>query len=141
MIFAAKKPTPAEHLGRLRLADLALDTFPYTSHTTGCDALWAGVPLLTRMGDTFVSRVAASLLHAVGLPELVTRNWDDYLALALKLAEQPGQLAALRATLAANRLTQPLFDTERFTRDLERLYETMLARHRQGMRTPITITA
>ena len=107
-----------EHLGRLQLADLALDTFPYTSHTSASDALWAGVPLITRIGDTFASRVAASILHAAGFPELVTYDFESYFRLALELATNPERLGNTRAKLAANRMQCPLFDSERFTRDL-----------------------
>ncbi|MBF0462725.1 MAG: tetratricopeptide repeat protein [Magnetococcales bacterium] len=138
LVFAPRQPT-ADHWGRLALADLALDTFPYTSHTTGSDALWCGVPLLTRMGNTFVSRVAASLLSAVGLPELVTESWAAYFGQALALASQPDRLHGVRACLAAHRLTQPLFATERFTRDLERLYARMWQDHGLGKREMIRL--
>lgn len=138
LIFAPALPH-AEHLGRLQLADLALDTYPYTSHTTGSDALWAGVPLVSRLGDAFVSRVAASLLHAVGLPELVVKDWEAYIDLTRRLALDPAALKAVRAKLAANRLTTPLFDTERFTRNLEALYQRMWADHQLGQKTPITL--
>jgi predicted O-linked N-acetylglucosamine transferase (SPINDLY family) len=140
LVFAPKK-RPAEHLGRLGLADLALDTFPYTSHTTGSDTLWAGVPLVTRTGDTFASRVAASLLRAVGLPELATRDRAEYFALAKSLALEPERLAALRRKLAAQRLTAPLFDTGRFTRDLERLFERIWRQHARGGREMIRLDA
>jgi predicted O-linked N-acetylglucosamine transferase (SPINDLY family) len=138
LIFAPLAPY-AEHLGRLRLADLALDTYPYTSHTTGSDALWAGVPMVTRIGETFASRVAASLLHAAGLPELVVQTDDEYFERVLSLARQPERLAALRSKLAAQRLTCPLFDTERFTRDLERLYQAMWSQHLSGGKAPIVL--
>jgi len=121
-----------EHLARHRLADLFLDTNPVNAHTTASDALWAGLPLVTLRGETFVSRVAASLLAAVGLPELITDNLADYEALALKLATTPDLLAALRAKLQANRLTAPLFDTDRFRRHLESAYLTMYERHLAG---------
>ncbi|MBF0127870.1 MAG: hypothetical protein HQM02_11770, partial [Magnetococcales bacterium] len=137
--FASRTRTLEEHLARVALADLALDTFPYTSHTTGSDALWSGVPLLTRMGDTFVSRIAAGMLHAVGLPELVTRTWDEYFDLAVELARNPDRLQALRARLWTNRLTHPLFDTKRYTRNLERLYERMWRDHGEGRRVMIVL--
>lgn len=121
-----------EHLGRLQAADLALDTFPVTSHTTASDALWAGVPLVTLLGGSFVSRVAASLLHAVGLAELVTTSGEAYFALARDLALDPARLTALRQALAAGKATAPLFDTPRFTRNLERGYAAIWARHTQG---------
>ena len=104
LVFADRLP-PEEHLARHRLADLFLDTLPYNAHTTASDALWAGLPVLTCMGDAFAGRVAASLLHAVGLPELVTANLDDYEALALKLARDPALLAEIKAKLAHNRDT------------------------------------
>ena len=133
LIFAARTPGFAEHLGRLQLADLALDSFPYTSHTTGCDALWAGVPLLTRIGSTFVSRVAASLLTAVGLPELIARDDDEFVAIGRSLAMAPERLAALRRHLATAGRTSPLFDTRRFARDLEDLYQRMWQDHVRGV--------
>ncbi|MBF0126707.1 MAG: tetratricopeptide repeat protein [Magnetococcales bacterium] len=139
LLFAPRTRTLAEHLGRLSLADLALDTFPFTSHTTGGDALLSGVPLITRIGDSFVSRVAASMLHAAGLPELVTHSWEEYYELALDLARNPHRLQALRERLWLNRSTHPLFDTERFTRDLERLYERMWLDHGQGKREMIVL--
>ncbi|MBF0461317.1 MAG: tetratricopeptide repeat protein [Magnetococcales bacterium] len=139
LVFAPRRPLP-EHLARLALADLALDTFPYTSHTTGSDALWCGVPLLTRMGHTFASRVAASLLQAVGLPELITENGEDCFALAFDLATRPDRLHAIRARLAANRTTHPLFATVQFTRDLERLYARMWQDHSQGRREMIVLS-
>jgi predicted O-linked N-acetylglucosamine transferase (SPINDLY family) len=127
-----------EHLGRLQLADLALDTFPCTSHTTASDALWAGVPLVTRIGETFASRVAGSLLRALNLPELIVASEDDYFALALSLARSPAHLGELRARLSANRLTAPLFDTGRFTRDLEELYKRIWAQECSGVRAPLS---
>ncbi|MDR0781709.1 MAG: tetratricopeptide repeat protein [Pseudomonadales bacterium] len=124
LIFAARKPQAA-HLARLQLADLALDTFPCNSHTTASDALWAGVPLVTRIGDTFASRVAASLLTTHGCADLVVATDAAYFKLVLALARAPEKLQALRERLAAARLNTPLFDTTRFTRDLERLYENI----------------
>jgi protein O-GlcNAc transferase len=121
----AKRLPPSHHLARHRLADLFLDTLPYNAHTTASDALWAGLPVLTCPGTTFAARVAASLLHAVGLPELVTSSLADYEALALRLAANPPALAALRAELERNRLTTPLFDSARFTRHLEAAYRRM----------------
>jgi predicted O-linked N-acetylglucosamine transferase (SPINDLY family) len=123
LVFATRTPSLAEHMARLQLADLALDTFPYNSHTTAADALWAGVPLVTRMGEIFASRVAASLLTTHGFPELVTSTDEAYFELALTLASAPEKLKAIREKLAAVRFTSPLFDTVRFARDLERLYE------------------
>jgi predicted O-linked N-acetylglucosamine transferase (SPINDLY family) len=112
-------------LGRLRAADLFLDTLPCNAHTTASDALWAGLPLLTCSGETFASRVAGSLLHALGLPELVTRSLAEYEALGLRLAHTPAELAALREKLSRNRATAPLFDTPRYVRNLEKAYQKM----------------
>ncbi|MDP4028258.1 MAG: methyltransferase domain-containing protein [Gallionella sp.] len=138
IIFAPALP-PTEHLGRIQLIDLALDTYPITSHTTASDALWAGVPLVTRQGETFVSRVAASLLNAVGLPELITTSNEDYFKLALSLAQDAARLAAIREQLRTNRLARPLFNTELFTRDLERLLAEIWAKHTQGSKTPFAL--
>lgn len=132
LVFA-RRMDPAEHLARHRCADLFLDTLPYNAHTTASDALWAGLPVLTCRGDTFASRVAASLLAAVGLPELITATLDDYQALAIALARDTARLARLKQALADNRTTAPLFDTARFTRNIEAAYTAMLARHRAGL--------
>lgn len=131
LVFAPRVPH-AEHLARHRLADLFLDTLPCNAHTGASDALWAGLPLLTCTGNTFAGRVAGSLLHAVGLPELVTHSLAEYEALALQLAANPGRLSALRARLAANRTTASLFDTDRFRRHLEAAYLRMLDLRRGG---------
>jgi len=133
LIFAPRAPL-RDHLARLQLAGLALDTFPYNSHTTASDALWAGVPLVTLAGKTFASRVAASLLNAAGLPELATATWDEYFELAKALALDATRLQVLRARLIANRLFVPLFDTERFAHDLEKLYLRMWTQHQAGVR-------
>lgn len=100
-----------DHLARHRLADLFLDTLPHNAHTTTSDALWAGLPVLTCRGTTFAGRVAASLLQAIGLPDLVTRSLDDYEALALRLAREPALLASLMERLARNRPTPPALHT------------------------------
>jgi predicted O-linked N-acetylglucosamine transferase (SPINDLY family) len=126
LVFAPSLPQ-AGHLARLQLADLALDSFPVCSHTTASDALWAGVPLVTRRGETFVSRVAASLLTAAGLADLVTASDEACFELALALATDPARLAAVRERLRGNRLTCPLFDTAGYTRDLEALYQRIWA--------------
>jgi protein O-GlcNAc transferase len=124
LVFAPRMAS-AEHLARQRLADLFLDTLPYNAHTTASDALWAGLPVLTCAGETFAGRVAGSLLHAVGLPELVTTSLQDYETLALRLASEPMLLFALRQKLLVQRLTAPLFDITRTTRDLETAYMRM----------------
>jgi predicted O-linked N-acetylglucosamine transferase (SPINDLY family) len=121
----------ADHLARHRLADLFLDTLPFNAHTTASDALWAGLPVLTCIGTTFAGRVAASLLNAIGLPELVTHSLEDYEALALTLAQDGNALAALKSKLARNRLTHPLFDTDRMRRHVEAAYEAMWQRHQR----------
>ena len=131
LVFAPRLPLP-EHLARHRVADLFLDTWPCNAHTTASDALWAGLPLLTRPGRSFASRVAASLLHAIGLPELITHTDGDYEELAVALANDRRRLAALKDKLAANRLTQPLFDCPRFTRHLEAAYLAVMERHWRG---------
>jgi len=128
----------AEHLARLQLADLVLDTSPYNAHTTASDALWAGVPLLTCAGSTFASRVAGSLLHAVGLPELVTHSLADYAALAADLVNRPQRLRALRRKLARQRMTAPLFDVPAYTHSLEALFAAMWQRHASGL-APATL--
>jgi protein O-GlcNAc transferase len=131
LVFAPRLDLDA-HLARHRLADLFLDTFLVNAHTTASDALWAGLPLVTLSGETFVSRVAASLLAAVGLPELITDNLADYEALAVKLATTPALLAAIRERLLVGRETSPLFDTDRFRRHIESAYLTMYERHLSG---------
>jgi protein O-GlcNAc transferase len=138
LVFAPRLP-PAAHLARQTLADLFLDTLPYNAHTTASDALWAGLPVLTCRGRTFAARVAASLLHAVGLPELVTQDLDEYAARALELAMNPARLAALRTRLNQNRGVHPLFDTERFCRHLELAYTAMWQRQQQGL-SPVGFT-
>jgi predicted O-linked N-acetylglucosamine transferase (SPINDLY family) len=131
LVFAPRTQ-PDQHLARHRLADLFLDTLPYNAHTTASDALWMGLPLVTCPGSTFPGRVAASLLSAIGMPELVTASLADYEVLALKLAREPAALAAIKAKLAANRDTHPMFDTARFARYLESAYVTMWERQQRG---------
>ena len=133
IIFAQRLPSRAEHLARLRLADLFLDTLPYNAHTTASDALWTGVPVLTCAGESFAGRVAASLLTAIGLPELITNSPQAYQALAVELATQPERLASIKTKLAANRLTTPLFDSQGFTSHLEAAYRQMYARFQAGL--------
>ena len=132
LVFAPKAPLP-EHLARHRLADLFLDTLPYNAHTTASDALWAGLPLVTCAGRSFASRVAASLLGAVGLPELVTTSLRDYRDLALDLARDPARLADLRSRLAANLPGAPLFDTDRTRRQVEAAYGIAWRRRLAGL--------
>ncbi len=114
-----------EHLARHRLAGLFLDTLPYNAHTTASDALWSGLPLVSCRGESFAGRVAASLLMSVGLPELVTESLEDYEALALRLATDASLLRDFRERLKQNRLTYPLFDTDRYRRHIEAAYTRM----------------
>ncbi len=132
IIFAGRLPPP-EHLARHRCADLFLDTLPYNAHTTGSDALWVGLPLLTCPGETFAGRVAASLLSSLGLPELIAESMNDYERLAIELATAPARHAAIKQRLLANRLTTPLFDTALFTENIEALYAAMFERHKAGL--------
>jgi predicted O-linked N-acetylglucosamine transferase (SPINDLY family) len=124
LIFAPKASV-ADHLARHRLADLCLDTLPYNAHTTASDALWAGLPVLTCLGETFAGRVAASLLKAIGFEELITHTLADYETLALRLARDPGALSALKDKLVRNRDGSALFDTKSATRQIETALETM----------------
>lgn len=128
LIFAPRVPVP-EHLARHKQADLFLDTFPYGAHTSASEALWAGLPVLTLVGDTFASRVAASLLHAVGMPELVTTTLGEYEALALALASSPENLGSVKRKLAENRPGAPLFDSERYGKHFEAALVAMAERH------------
>lgn len=121
-----------QHMARLQLADIFLDTLPYNAHATASDALWAGVPVVTCKGEGFAGRVGASLLLAAGLPELVTASLAEYEALALKLAKSPAALAALREKLVRNRETAPLFDTDRLRLGIEAAYRQMATTARRG---------
>ena len=132
LVFAKRMPL-ADHLARHRCADLFLDTWYYNAHTTTSDALWAGLPLVTKIGDTFAGRVAASLLTAMALPDLITDTPQAYESLAYELATAPAKLQSFRARLAKSKQTAPLFDTLRFTRHLEDAYEQILSRSRQGL--------
>jgi predicted O-linked N-acetylglucosamine transferase (SPINDLY family) len=129
LVFAARVESHADHLARQRLADLFLDTLPYNAHATAVDALSAGLPVLTCLGATFAGRVAGSLLAAAGVPELVTQSLADYEALALRLAREPGSLAAIKSKLASRRDSCPLFDTASYTRHIEAAYSLMWQRH------------
>ena len=131
-IIFAPMISPAMHLVRLGLADLFLDSFPYNAHTTASDALWAGLPLLTCLGSTFPGRVAASVLKAGGMPELITRHLDEYEALALTLAQDKGRLLSLRRRLQQNRETSPLFNTNAYRQHLESAYRTMWESYEKG---------
>ena len=131
LIFALQMSL-SEHQARLCLADLFLDTFPYNAGATASDMLWAGLPVLTRIGDTFVGRMAASVLNAIGLPELITTTPEGYKQMAIDLATHPEKLAIIKRKLAENRLTAPLFDSRRFTKHIEAAYTIMYERYQQG---------
>jgi predicted O-linked N-acetylglucosamine transferase (SPINDLY family) len=132
LVFAGRLPLP-EHLARHHQADLFLDTLPYNAHTTTSDALWTGLPVLTLMGSSFASRVAASLLNAIGLPELITNTQEEYESLAIELALNPKKLADIKLRLASNRLTTPLFDTSLFAKNLETAYIKMVERYQADL--------
>jgi protein O-GlcNAc transferase len=132
LIFARRAPLP-EHLARHRCADLFLDSLPYNAHTTASDALWAGLPVLTRLGGAFSGRVAASLLRAIDLPELITSTREQYEKLAVELATDPQRLERVKRRLAENRLTKPLFDTRLFARGIESAYRTIFERYHAGL--------
>ena len=138
LVFARHRPN-AEYLALYRHADLFLDTWPYNAHTTASDALWAGCPVLTTLGATFAGRVASSLLNAVGLPELVTATSDEYVNLAIALAQDRDELMRLKTYLAGPGRASPLFDTERTTRALEAAYLAMVDQFRQGVRKPFRV--
>ncbi len=133
LVFAPPLPAMDEHLARHRLADLFLDTLPYNAHATACDALWAGLPVLTCRGGSFAGRVGASVLTAVGLPELITDSLESYARLALALADDAARLADIRARLAQRRAASPLFDTRGYCRHLEAAYAAMVERARAGL--------
>lgn len=132
LVFAKRLALP-EHLARHRLADLFLDTLPYNAHTTASDALWAGLPVLTCAGEAFASRVAASLLNAIHLSELITSTQEQYESLAIELASNPGRLLAIKQKLTRNRLVAPLFDTRLFARHIEAAYTQMHERCQAGL--------
>jgi protein O-GlcNAc transferase len=132
LVFAPFVPNAADHLARLGLADLFLDTLPYNAHSTAVDALSAGLPVLTCEGECFAGRVGASLLKAAAVPELIVHSLGEYEALALELARDPAMLPAIRGKLSAMRETAPLFDAARFTRNLEAAYGVMWERSQRG---------
>jgi protein O-GlcNAc transferase len=132
LVFA-KRTNPPEHLARHRAADLFIDTLPYNAHTTASDALWAGLPVLTCTGESFASRVAASLLNAIELPELITTTQKQYEARAIELATNPEKLKNIKNKLERNRLTTALFDTPRFTKHIEAAYKQMYERYQDGL--------
>jgi predicted O-linked N-acetylglucosamine transferase (SPINDLY family) len=133
LVFAEHMPSPADHLARQRAADLFLDTRPYNTHATAIDALWAGLPVLTFPGAGFAARVAASLLKAVRLPELIATNAANYEDMAVQMADDPQFHAAIKEKLARNRFESPLFDTPRFVKHLETGYASMIERLHAGL--------
>jgi protein O-GlcNAc transferase len=134
LVFADRLPSSADHLARHRLADLFLDTLPYNAHTTASDALWAGLPVLTQIGATFAGRVAASLLNAIGLPELIVQTQEQFEKSAIELGSEQEMLTAFKRRLARNRSTMSLFNTRQYVRHLETAYAEMFQRSRQGLR-------
>ena len=132
LVFAERMPL-TEHLARHRQADLFLDTLPYNAHTTASDALWAGLPVLTCIGTSFAGRVAASLLNAIGLPELITNSQVEYEALAIELAMNPQKLADIKLRLGINRSNYPLFNTPLFTKNLEAAYIKIYERYQNAL--------
>ena len=132
LVFAKYVPIE-EHLNRIKYADLFIDNLPYNAHTTSSDALRMGLPVLTCIGESFASRVAASLLNAVNLPELVTTSQEEYEALAIHLAKNPEQLKLIKDKLLKNLSSAPLYDTPLFTKHLESAYKNMYQRHHEGL--------
>lgn len=133
LIFAPERPLP-DHLARVRLADLFLDTLPVNAHTTASDALWAGLPVLTLSGETFISRVAGSLLHAVGLDDLISSSVDDYTEKALSLARCPMRIKEIKNYLEANKMDLPLFDAVNYTKNLENAYMKIWDQYKYGIK-------
>lgn len=140
LVFAPPLPYP-QHLARLSLADVYLDTLPFNGGTTTSDALWAGVPAVTCSGRSFAARMSGSLLRALGIPELITESMQDYERLALELARNPARLATVRNAIARQRTASPLFDTRRFTRYLEAAFVAMAARVDDSFRLPPAASA
>jgi protein O-GlcNAc transferase len=133
LVFAQRMPSITDHLARHRAADLFLDTLPFNAHTTADDALWAGLPVLTQIGEALPGRVGASLLRAVGLPEMIVETDGEYEKIAIELASHPAKLEAIKANLAQNRLTTPLFNTALFTRHMEAAYQAIGRRRQEGL--------
>lgn len=132
LVFAGRL-TLSEHLARHRLADIFLDTVPCNAHTTASDALWTGLPVITLLGETFAGRVAASLLNAIGLPELIARDQSEYEALAIDYATNPSKLKSIKDQLRINRLTTPLFDSNLYTQHIEYAYKLMYERYQADL--------
>ena len=133
LVFANKLESMAEHLARHRLADVFLDTLPFNAQTTAVDALWAGLPVLTCLGESSFGRIAGSVLMALGMPELVAASLQEYEAQAVRIGLESGYAKSLKEKLERNRVDAPLFDTARLTRHMERAYEGMHERVQQGL--------
>jgi predicted O-linked N-acetylglucosamine transferase (SPINDLY family) len=133
LVFASSVESMEIHLARHRLADLFLDTVPYNGHSTACDALWAGLPVLACRGRSFASRVGASLLRAADLPELIADSLDEYARMALTLAREPARLDGLRERLIGRRAAGKLFNTAEYCRHLEQAFAAMVDRQRRGL--------
>jgi len=133
VVFAERLPSLQDHLTRYKLADLFLDTFPYGAHTTASDSLWAGLPILTHAGKSFATRVAASLLNNIGIPELIARTQEEYFSLAVELAKNPEKLAPIRAKFERNRMNIPLFNTRIFAQHIESAYQAAYDRYHLGL--------
>ena len=133
LIFANRVPLLADHFARHKLADLFIDTFPYTAHSTCSDALWAGLPVLTRMGQSFASRVSGSLLNAIGLNELITNTEEEYENKAFSLATDPNYINEIKNKLYKNRLTKPLFNVKLFTKHIESAYTAIYDRYNKNL--------
>ena len=133
LVFAQRMPSIEEHLSRHRSADLFLDTLPFNAHTTADDALWAGLPVLTQIGEALPGRVGASLLRALGLAEMIVETEEEYEKVAIELAGEPAKLRAIRDKLVRNRLTTPLFNTALFTRHMESAYQSIYRRWQEGL--------
>jgi predicted O-linked N-acetylglucosamine transferase (SPINDLY family) len=133
LVFAHKIDSMADHLARHRAADVFLDTLPFNAQTTAVDALWAGLPVLTCLGQGSFGRVAGSVLMALGMEELVTKGWQEYEAQAVRIGLESGYAKSLKDKLERNRVDAPMFDTQRLTRHMESAYEQMQERVRQGL--------
>jgi len=133
LIFASRLELKDDHLKRIQFADLFLDTLPFNAHTTSSDALRVGLPVLTRIGESFTSRVAASLLNAVNLPELITTSQEEYETLAIELATNPKKYRAIKDKLINNLPEAPLYDTPLFKSHIESAYKTMYKRYHEGL--------
>jgi predicted O-linked N-acetylglucosamine transferase (SPINDLY family) len=128
----APRVAPPDYLARFQLIDLMLDTFPFNAGTTASDALWMGTPMVTRAGRTYISRMAGSLLNAIGLPELVTENLADYEKLAVTLGRQPQRVKSIRRYLGEHGRSSPLFDLPQIVRDIETAFERLAFEARGG---------